>query len=1135
MTRKSKRRQRRHPDAAQHSNQQAMDIVVPPPTTLAAEAVVSAPAETRHAATDLPPVHAGKRAPPPLLPPPSTKALRRRLARWRPWVTWTLFLAMVIGAAIFAVHEMESSQFQARYLAELGRQLSFKLEPGAAQASELRYPIAGPFDERMGYVQVPLFLQALQAKGYSIEAQARMSPRLRELVDWGLFAVYPEKLQAGLQILDRSGGAMYTVRYPGQVYADFEDIPPLMVNSLLYIENRELLDTHHRTRNPAVEWDRLFKAVGELALSKVVDDGQNVAGGSTLATQIEKYRHSPDGLTLSAKDKLKQMATASVRAYIDGEDTTAYRRKIVLNYINTVPLAARAGYGEVNGVSDGLLVWYGAQPAKTNETLRRLAGMAATAKVNKADALAYKQVLSLFLAQRRPSFYLSGKPERLNGLTNVYLDLMVDIGVISRELGTAAKAVPLHFRGSIEHPPVSFVASKANTAVRSRLAQVLNVPRLYDLDRLDLTVNSTLDSGLQNETTRTLRALRDPAAAHAASLYGENLLGEGDDLSRIVYSFTLMERTADGNRLRVQTDNFDQPFDINEGGKLDLGSTAKLRTLITYLNIAAALHERYAGMSNQELAEVEVSPNNALARWALDYLRNTEDRDLTVMLEAAMDRPYSASPVEQFFTGGGLHSFANFKRDDDHKIMPVREALRNSVNLVFIRMMRDIVRYYMTAVPGSSAKLLEDVEDERRPAYLARFADREGSQFVSRFYRKYQGKKPEQAMELLLIGVRPTPQRLATIFNSVVPAATFDAFSGFLRQSLPVADLSEKDLRRLYEKYSPSNFSLPDRGYITRVHPLELWTVAYLRTHAKAGFKEVLDASRSERQEVYRWLFKTRHKNAQDSRIRSLLEIEAFQEIHKEWKRLGYPFDSLVASYATSIGSSADRPAALAELMGIILNNGVRVPIVRMEQLHFAANTPYEAVVTREETPGIQAMPAEVAAVVKRALADVVAQGTARRLNKAFILADGTVATAGGKTGTGDQRFDVYGKGGRLIQSRVVNRTATFMFYIGDRFFGTLTAYVHGSEAAKYRFTSGLPVQVLKSLAPVIIPLLEEAKAEEGPADEDATPPPPEEEAPAGPPAEEGVTEDAIKPESPPEIDPELEQEPEPAPNPNAT
>ena len=72
----------------------------------------------------------------------------------------------------------------------------------------------------------------------------------------------------------------------------------------------------------------------------------------------------------------------------------------------------------------------------------------------------------------------------------------------------------------------------------------------------------------------------------------------------------------------------------------------------------------------------------------------------------------------------------------------------------------------------------------------------------------------------------------------------------------------------------------------------------------------------------------------------------------------------------------------------------------------------------------------------------------------------------GGKTGTGDHRFETYGKGGVLLSSRVVSRSGTFVFYIGERHFGTLTAYVKGPDAAKYQFTSALPTQILKTLAP---------------------------------------------------------------------
>jgi len=57
--------------------------------------------------------------------------------------------------------------------------------------------------------------------------------------------------------------------------------------------------------------------------------------------------------------------------------------------------------------------------------------------------------------------------------------------------------------------------------------------------------------------------------------------------------------------------------------------------------------------------------------------------------------------------------------------------------------------------------------------------------------------------------------------------------------------------------------------------------------------------------------------------------------------------------------------------------------------------------------------------------------------------------------------------------SRVVSRAATFVFFLGDRFYGVVTAYVTGPEAARYQFTSALPVQVLKGLAPTLTPHFE--------------------------------------------------------------
>jgi membrane peptidoglycan carboxypeptidase len=216
-----------------------------------------------------------------------------------------------------------------------------------------------------------------------------------------------------------------------------------------------------------------------------------------------------------------------------------------------------------------------------------------------------------------------------------------------------------------------------------------------------------------------------------------------------------------------------------------------------------------------------------------------------------------------------------------------------------------------------------------------------------------------------------------------------------------------------------------------------------------------------------------RHKNAQDRRIMSLLEIEAFLEIHRTWQRLGYPFGSMVPSYASALGSSADRPAALAELMGIIVNGGKRLPTVKVTRLHFAAATPYETLLERKPIEVEQVMLPEVAAVVRRGLMDVATYGTAKRLRDTFKHADGSPVAVGGKTGTGDNRHETYGPKGQLLKSRVVSRSATFVFFIGEKLFGTLTAYVAGEEAAKYQFTSSLAVQIVKNLAPTIAPLLE--------------------------------------------------------------
>lgn len=100
--------------------------------------------------------------------------------------------------------------------------MQYQVAPGASDS--IRFPAAGPFDERLGYSALPSFTQRL--------------------------------------------------------------------------EDRELLSSPSPTKNPAIEWDRFAKAAFDQFLSRL-DPDHDSPGGSTLATQIEKYRHSPGGRTRS--------------------------------------------------------------------------------------------------------------------------------------------------------------------------------------------------------------------------------------------------------------------------------------------------------------------------------------------------------------------------------------------------------------------------------------------------------------------------------------------------------------------------------------------------------------------------------------------------------------------------------------------------------------------------------------------------------------------------------------------------------------------------------------------------------------------------------------------------------------------
>ncbi|HLQ67144.1 MAG TPA: transglycosylase domain-containing protein [Candidatus Limnocylindrales bacterium] len=848
-----------------------------------------------------------------------------------------LWAAAGIGLALFAHWEMSTAALESRLFASLASRMGYTVQPG--RSDTIHFPHGGPFDRRLGYSRLPQFTQRLEERGFQYRSQARFSASLAFVTSMGVPPPYQEAPVSGL-VIDGSGDTpLYDAMGSRRTFARFEQIPPDLVKCLLFIENRELSRTGSPYSNPAIDWSRSAQGMVVYMASRL-GLPTPVQGGSTLAVQMEKYRHSPNGRTSSAVEKLRQMIGASLRVYRRGPETTEERHQIVLDYVNTVPLGGTRDYGEVFGLDEAIRVWFGTEPDRVYRALEK-------PRLTRAKARALKEVLALVCAVRAPSRYLVADRKALEERADRYARLMGNRGILDPKLAAAVVETRLKFAepGSL---PARDQKDKATVLVRRRLVNMLALRDLYELDRLHLNVRTTIDADLEHDVTRFFHSLSSSEFVNSSGLRAEHLLADGDP-RQVVYSMILRERTPEGDVVRVQADNVDGPLDVNEGTKMELGSTAKLRTLVHYLNIMADLHASLRSLPPGEAAGQAASARDPLTKWAASEVAKDPSITLEALLARALARKYSASPYEVFFTGGGFLTFANYEPEDNDRILSVREAVVHSTNLVFVRLMRDLVLYHEAHLPY-------DVE--------------------------------------AVLGPGDTPERMSML----------------------------REVSR--EEGTPAQMA---------------------------------------------WLFRTRNRAAQDNRLRARIERDAFERMTPYWRQLGFPFPHLVPSYATAIGSSSDQPSALADLMGVLSNDGVRRPPMLIRQVSFADDTPYE---TTLDAPvpdaGKLLIPPEVAQAARGVLGEVVQRGTAARLRGVFVDSTGAPIWLGGKTGTGDNRFVTYGSGRRVLSSRAVSRTAAFAFCLGDRYYGVITASVLGPEADRYTFTSVLPVEVLRMLAPAL-------------------------------------------------------------------
>ena len=176
---------------------------------------------------------------------------------WTSWLksSWSkskrvqrIVITAVAGAFVLLaiIGELRTSWLESLIFRSLDRKITFQLEQGPSQ--EIQYPKPGPYDWTLGYARMPDFLPHLEAHGFRITAQAHSSGLLTSLS--GLGRGVPGLSTKGPSRAPhrRSGGArLYSFDRPRHVYPSYSSIPPLVVQTLLFIENRHMLDPEHPT------------------------------------------------------------------------------------------------------------------------------------------------------------------------------------------------------------------------------------------------------------------------------------------------------------------------------------------------------------------------------------------------------------------------------------------------------------------------------------------------------------------------------------------------------------------------------------------------------------------------------------------------------------------------------------------------------------------------------------------------------------------------------------------------------------------------------------------------------------------------------------------------------------------------
>ena len=965
-----------------------------------------------------------------------------------------------------------------RYMtAQVEKVAQIELKQGKPEGWNIPIP-ESPRWKRDGMIYYPELFDVLSNTGFQVDKNTHLelSPQAKKLFSMGIipFNHYQGKAFSGLNIIDRHKKNIYQYQHPNQ-FKNFKHISPFILKALLVWENDKLRHVVFDKNkdfielNYLIEGPRLIKSVSEYLQYKATGEG-SYSGGSTLMTTLEKITNTPGGKTQSVSDKINQMIGASLHLYRDGSDSGMDKensiQKALVDFLNMVPMAGgpKTYSGELYGFGASYYAWFGYTIDELNKQLKSQDG--------DIRAQAYKNICSLIVSIRRPSS-LSKTPEIVNRQANSLLKRLNKKKLLNSALFVKSRGMKPEWNPQKKNNSrLDYALHREASGARNQYTQLIRQAvakksgqvaskkvNLQTIDAMSVAIEMTTDVQLETDIQSILNDMYTELAQQSPFVQGrqKGLLHSLnlDELNKIKYGAIVLEIDENGfwNVLANTDTQSDVVYNPAKQGRFQWGSTAKLRVLVNYLMIihdeAVLLQSLIKGAKSGNKSGIFADYKKSsvtIKRLIASYIKRYPDASMEQVMAWAMSRKISADPKAKFLTGESWHQFHNYQKSDDIKEPNLWQMTSESINLSFVRLMHDVVDYYIDQSGYDKIAVLTEKNNPVRKNIL-----NDAVQAEEAFY--YEG------------------------LNYFVERIK-KSFSFYNEHKEGQRVLNEKEIIRSARIISQKIDNKYQRlsSWFKRITLYEkTWLLARVRqahgdTSNMLSSEEISTAEKRIVQQTSQWL-KTSQFWVKNT-LYTYMERRAFAEgVTPAWKKLGYPFD-VSPSYAVVLGSSGDTPMSLVELTATILNDGIHEKnLSSIKRIILAPDSQFET--PFKSKSHLEAIiPQAVARVAKKAMEGVLSQGTAIFASRHPLMK--SVQLAGAKTGTGDNRHN----------KKAINRSAAVLSILDlgkdkAKYAICITMSVTEGDIERYNFTSKVPVRILARIADHLSPVITNKSTEE--------------------------------------------------------